>query len=517
MIIPPVSPPIRLRRGNGAALGSTSTSVQARLPRTTKVGAAAASATVECDARDIVPLLKVVVKDSPAYTVGKQGMDADAKTGVVFDADFPPVTYCGLDGEMDKNVPRLIPSCNIVSFDEQDGFNYPLLVSSTSDSDSDSGLPELIPRRDDSDSDSDLPELIPRRDLFVSSESDSDSDSDLPELIPGRDVVGLDRQDVHADIYPRGANRPIGDGDLGMLLRLEELIVSFREKKDCGRQSASSKNDRKPTATASGVTAEKKSTTTSKFDTIRKKLEEKGKKKLESNSATPQVSIDSTSAAVQDRADKVFTMGTECNAIIAWVAKHKNVNAPAYTRPFYQRLKDDEPLRTNCKISLLALRRSPTSGSTFWSTSQWNRDQTREYTLNWQLYIRYLEAHEPNTSEFRMAWGKSLTEILNRFGAGYPIPQKNRYEADLGKGVFGDYCTYPITYKRIEETYFPLRFSNEDIAEDTDLLNLYFGENEEDVERARDWYKTRCGLNTQVVQAQAAEVEDLTDIAKNIF
>ncbi len=278
-------------------------------------------------------------------------------------------------------------------------------------------------------------------------------------------------------IYTRGgANRPIGDGDLGMLLRLEELIVSFREKKDCGRQSASSKNDRKPTATAFWRYSREE---VHHYIEIRYHSQETGRKrkeKLESNSATPQVSIDSTSAAVQDRADKVFTMGTECNAIIAWVAKHKNVNAPAYTRPFYQRLKDDAPLRTNCKISLLALRRSPTSGSTFWSTSQWNRDQTREYTLNWQLYIRYLEAHEPNTSEFRMAWGKSLTEILNRFGAGYPIPQKNRYEGSWERSIRGLlHALYHVqTYRR---NVF-LRFSNEDIAEDTDLLNLYFGENE---------------------------------------
>jgi len=477
MIIPPVSPPIRLRCSIGTALGRTPAKVRANVPSTIKVCAATATTSIKSDTRDTVPLPNFVLEDAGPYAIRDQGRNVDDKANININSDFPPHTYCGLDSPTNSDVPKLIPSCSIVSFDEDDNFVYPVLASSG---------------------------------------SDSDSDSDLPELIARRDETSPDDQATNADVYRRGANRSINDGDIGMLLRIEELVASFCKNQEYGRQSASSKSDKKQAATSSG-TAEKKSSNTSKFDSIRKKLEEKGKKKLEGNSATPQVSIDSTSAAIQDRADKVFTMGTECNAIIAWVAKHKNINTPAYTRPFYQRLKDDEPLRTNCKISLLALRRSPTSGSTFWSTSQWNRDQTREYTLNWQLYIRYLDSHEPNTSEFRMAWGKSLTEILNRFGAGYPIPQKNKYEADLGKGVFGDYCTYPITYKRIEDTYFPLRFSNEDIAEDTDLLNLYFGENEEDVERAREWYKTRCGLNTQVVQAQAAEVEDLSELAKNIF
>jgi hypothetical protein len=46
---------------------------------------------------------------------------------------------------------------------------------------------------------------------------------------------------------------------------------------------------------------------------------------------------------------------------------------------------------------------------------------------------------------------------------------------------------------------------------------LYFGKNEEDIQHAREWYRTRCGLNVQAIQAHAAEAEDLSDIARNIF
>ena len=149
--------------------------------------------------------------------------------------------------------------------------------------------------------------------------------------------------------------------------------------------------------------------------------------------------------------------------------------------------------------------------------SQWNREQTREYTLYWQLYVRFLKPHEPNTTEFWMAWGKSLTKIMNRFGAGYPIPQKNKYKTDLEKGVLGDYCTYPVMFRRIEQVYFPMRFSNKDIAEDTELLNLYFGDGEEDIQKARIRYRTRCGLDVQHPVHNSAEVNDMAEIAKNIF
>jgi hypothetical protein len=415
-------------------------------------------------------------------------------------------------------------------------------LNSDKDSDVHSEVPGLVSHGSGGDSDSDMPGLVARRDIvvfghnehseyprFVSPRSDSDSDSDVPDLVPRRIISEDNETDTKSEL--RETHCLLDDVDLNGLINVESLIGSYRERSDLdavremfgilnvanAKQSAQSKNDKKPAATASGDTPQKKSNTPSKFDAIRKKLEEKGKKKLESNDATPQVSIDSTSTSDQDRADKVFTMGTECNCIIAWVGKFKNSNTPAFTRPFWQRLKDDDPLRVNCKIHLLALRRSQANGATFWSTSQWNREQTREYTLNWQLYIRYLEPSEPNTAEFRKAWGVSLTEILNRFGSGYPIPQRNKYEGDLGKGVLGDYCTYPVTFRRIEETYFPLRFSNQDIADDTDLLSLYFGENEEDIEHARDWYRTRCGLNVQAIQAHAAEAEDLSDIARNIF
>jgi hypothetical protein len=397
-----------------------------------------------------------------------------------------------------------------------------------------------------SGTDPDTPDLVPRRGGWSSDDDSDDSgsetDPDMPDLVPRQAGWSLDDDDddsssdgCHTGIRtdPREPDHPLCHHDIENLIRLEDTIKSFIENGEhdaCNtllkiltggnpKQLAATKNDKKTSTPEKGTSAEKKSSPPSKFDAIRKKLEEKGKKKLESNAATPQVTITSTTPNQdQDRADKVYTMGTECNCIIAWVGKYKNSNAPAYTRPFYNRLNEDDALRRNCKIHLLALRRSQTNGATNWSYSQWNREQTREYTLYWQLYIRFLEPSEPNTTEFRTAWGISLTEILNRFGSGYPIPQKNKYEADLGKGVLGDYCTYPVTFRRIEQTYFPLRFSNEDIADDTDLLNLYFGDNEDDIERARSWYRTRCGLDAQPPPIHnVAEVDDMADIAKNIF
>jgi hypothetical protein len=233
----------------------------------------------------------------------------------------------------------------------------------------------------------------------------------------------------------------------------------------------------------------------------------------------PQVAIGLPATANnKDKVDRLFTVGTECNAVIAYVAKYSNGNIPAYTRPFYNRLCDDPTLQANCKIHLLALKRSTTNPETFWDFKKMG-NHGKEYPVYWQLFIRFLTPNEPNTAEFRSTWGKSLAEILNRFGAGYDYEQKNRHEADLGMGVLGDYCTYPVTFKRIEDEYFEKNFSNQDIADDTDLLGLYFGDDETTVQNAQQWYRTRTGLAVAPAAAadDAEQHDDLNELALNLF
>jgi hypothetical protein len=251
----------------------------------------------------------------------------------------------------------------------------------------------------------------------------------------------------------------------------------------------------------------------------------RGQKK-KTNSSSPQVKTQEPTQQFVGSPDKVYTIKTEDGGIILFVTKHNDFSKPSFTKPFYNKLRDNHYLKSSAKVDMLAERRSFEDPMIFWQQMILTSDQTSTYPLRWHLYVRFVKPIEENTVDFCKAWGTSMTGLLNRAGAKYKKIATYTYAGDLGDGVLGDYLTQPIVFKRIEDVYFEpgdSSYSRIDIARDDDILKLYFGDtSNEKIQRIREWYLRSIGvdpsLNPNVEQqeniAQEPGDNDLIKFAK---
>jgi hypothetical protein len=233
----------------------------------------------------------------------------------------------------------------------------------------------------------------------------------------------------------------------------------------------------------------------SPYDAMRKRLREKTRN---GGNSTPTVKSNSKLAMKDLRADKVWTIGTEDGGIILLVTKNTDFNSPGFTKPFYNKLRTNPYLRDSAKVDLLADRRSNDDPQMVWLCTKQNRSQGGgEYVLHWNLYLHFV-ASEVNDVQFHKTWGGAMTELLNRAGKKFPWPASFEYKGDIGMTTLGEYLTIGDVFDHIENVYFKApgsKMSRLDIANDPDIIPLYFGQNEERNREYKEWYLCCIGIN----------------------
>ena len=117
---------------------------------------------------------------------------------------------------------------------------------------------------------------------------------------------------------------------------------------------------------------------------------------------------------------------------------------------------------------------------------------------------------------------------MNRAGKQFEYPTSYEYAGDLGNSVLGEYCTVPCVFKHIEERYHETgEYTKLDIANEIDILKLYFGINEDYLHQLRDWYLNYIGVtvpeegrdkqNNQDQSPEEGTDDDLLQFAQHIM
>ena len=213
------------------------------------------------------------------------------------------------------------------------------------------------------------------------------------------------------------------------------------------------------------------------------------------------------------------------------MTKANDFNAPGFIRPITKKLYENKGLRAAMKVDLILERRCFDDPFNLWSTVHINKkDNTKEYTIYWQMYVREPREGKENNEEFRKKWGQTMTDLMNRAGKKFEkYTAEYTYAGDLGCSVIGEYCTVPYVFRYIEEHYTQKdNFTKLDIANDDDILRLHFGTDPEYIERIKTWYLRHIGIvsagpngngdqNNEAEGPEEGDDEDLLQFAEQMM
>jgi hypothetical protein len=183
-------------------------------------------------------------------------------------------------------------------------------------------------------------------------------------------------------------------------------------------------------------------------------------------------------------------IGTITHEVLYQVFHRSLPKEPGYSWPFTQMLRENDDLREKLAVHVIANLRHPEDPNLPWQQTKIKKNG-EPFTMYWTVYVKIFKKPKENASENRIKWGEKLTRCLNKLGKEKIFPYRSSFafagditpdQNDLA--FLGQYLTTADVMNVIQLSH--PKMTQEQILEDENLLNAYYGPDR--VDQVRRWF-----------------------------